>query len=124
MSLDPLHNMSVANTTENAAPIQEGFHALLPEQPKALELLFGCHLFDTLKETAQETTRGYRSSVEDAVEEYRRLIAIKAYVVDTNATKINPTPLSNSNALFHLIVEHILTDSNSGRAMACHDFEY
>ena len=41
----------------------------------------------------------YSIPAECVIEEFRRLVLIKAFVVDTDAKKISPTPLSKSYRL-------------------------
>lgn len=47
-----------------------------------------------LQVPAQNLTEQYKVTVNEAIEEFRHLLVIKIFVVDTEATKISPTPLS------------------------------
>lgn len=47
-----------------------------------------------LRSTAIITASVHELAVEDALEEFRRFIALKVFIADSNATKISPTPIS------------------------------
>lgn len=67
-----------------------------------------------MKTGAASASLTYGLSVEQAIEEFRRLILIKTFVMDVNATKISPTAMSKSP---HLIEPKL--NMNSGPYVAC-----
>jgi hypothetical protein len=66
--------------------------------------LFSKAFHDALETKADNCPRKYGVSAEEAVEEFRRLLAIKTWVVDVDAKKISPTPVSK----LHVFLCHLL----------------
>lgn len=60
----------------------------------AIAFLFSSEFSVAFQDVVEEIGRVYRVSREQAIEEFRRLLAIKTFTFDVNATKISPTPLS------------------------------
>ncbi|KAF2651102.1 hypothetical protein K491DRAFT_682473 [Lophiostoma macrostomum CBS 122681] len=61
---------------------------ILPKD--AVTFLFSTYFSKAL---SGEAANVYGVSSNDAIEEFRRLLAIKAFTVDVNADKISPTPI-------------------------------
>ena len=82
----------------------------MPDKPRGIQFLFSPAFSSAilvspyylknpktcanLKVTAEHVASTYKITQEEAIEEFRRLLAIKAFTMDENATKISPTPLS------------------------------
>jgi hypothetical protein len=70
------------------------YHQLLPKNPEGIAFLFSPPFFEALEVRAGRLAIKYQINIEDAIEELRRLLAIKAFTVDKDGNKISPTPLS------------------------------
>ncbi len=93
---------------------------MLPKNPEGIAFLFGSPFSEALQVPAERVALEYQITKEDAIEELRRLLVIKAFTVDKDANKISPTPLSTQNHPNHPS-HFMLTCENSGRTLArCH----
>jgi hypothetical protein len=72
---------------------------MLPENPEGIAFLFGTRFSEALQVPAMRVAIQYQITKEDAIEELRRLLIIKAFTADIDANKISPTPLSTHNHL-------------------------
>lgn len=63
---------------------------------QAISFLFSPAFSDALQEHAAHVRVVYNVATEKVIEEFRRLLAIKTFTSDVDATKISPTPLSKS----------------------------
>lgn len=70
------------------------YHHMLPKNPEGIAFLFDARFAEALRVPANRVAIEYQITREEGIEELRRLIAIKAFTVDKDATKISPTPLS------------------------------
>lgn len=60
----------------------------------AIDFIFEPRFSDSLRVTAERAAKTYNVTPSEAIEEFRRLLAIKTLVFDIDAVKISPTPLS------------------------------
>jgi len=101
---EPKTISTIPNTTINVPDaVFRVYQNMLPDNPEGIAFLFSSHLSEAVQVTAARIAIQYNITKEEAIEEFRRLIVIKAFTVDVKATKISPTPLSkqnNSNPLF------------------------
>jgi hypothetical protein len=67
---------------------------MLPKTPEGRTFLFSPRFSEGLQLPAERVAIRYQVTKAQAIEEFRRLIAIKTFTVDEDATKISPTPLS------------------------------
>jgi hypothetical protein len=89
------HTMSVAATAINVPnAILQVYQHMLPKNPEGIAFLFGSPFSEALQVPAERVATEYQITKEDAIEELRRLLVIKAFTVDKDANKISPTPLS------------------------------
>jgi hypothetical protein len=94
--------MSVAVTTIGVPnAILQVYQHMLPNNPEGIAFLFDFPFSKALQVTAERVAIQYQITKEDAIEELRRLLVIKAFTVDKDANKISPTPLSTQNYLNH-----------------------
>lgn len=70
------------------------YHQMLPKNPEGVNFLFNSSFADALEIPAKRLAKEYCITEDEAIEEFRRLVAIKTFTVDQDATKISPTPLS------------------------------
>lgn len=70
------------------------YQQLLSNNFKGAVFLFDSRFREGLQDGLDKLSSEYELDVESAVEELRRFFVIKAFTVDTYATKISPTPLS------------------------------
>ena len=70
------------------------YEQLLPKPESGIKFLFDPTFASTLKSTASRLAAEYRIKEDEAIEEVRRLFAMKAFTSDEKASKISPTPLS------------------------------
>lgn len=68
----------------------------------AVVFIFSKSFHDALRDKANNCPRIHGVSAEKAIEEFRRLLAIKTWTVDFDATKISPTPISKFHSEYHL----------------------
>jgi hypothetical protein len=87
------HTTNIPNTV---LPVYEH---MLPENPEGIAFLFGTRFSEALQVPAMRVAIQYQITKEDAIEELRRLLMIKAFTADIDANKISPTPLSTHNLL-------------------------
>jgi hypothetical protein len=87
--------MSVAATTINVPDaILKVYQHMLPNNPEGIAFLFDSAFSKAFQAPAERVATRYRVTKEEAIEEFRRLLVIKAFTVDKEANKISPTPLS------------------------------
>jgi len=66
---------------------------LLPST--AISFLFSDRFHHALKTAAEKIAKTYNTkTAEDVIEEFRRMIALKVFVCDTNGEKMKPTEMS------------------------------
>ena len=80
---------------------RESYCKALPNNAKGIAFLFSSRFYDALQVPAQTVAFAFDTSVDSAIEEFRRLIAIKVFTTDKEAEIISPTPLSTRAYLFH-----------------------
>lgn len=98
--------MSVAaNTIDVPDAILRVYQQMLPKSPEGIEFLFSARFSDALRVPAERVAIEYRITKDDAIEELRRLLVIKAFTADEDATKISPTPLSTQNIRIITLVD-------------------
>jgi hypothetical protein len=76
----------------------KAYQHILGSNLEAIAFLFSSAFGAALKVPAERVASDYHVTTEEAIEELRRLLAIKAFAVDTEATKISPTPLSTQTS--------------------------
>jgi hypothetical protein len=88
--------MPEANTNLNVPDdaVLKTYQQLLPENPEGITFLFHPQFSEALDAPAQLVATECGITKENAIEELRRLLAIKTFAKDELATKISPTPLS------------------------------
>jgi hypothetical protein len=87
--------MSAVATLVNVPDaVLQVYQQLLPKNPEGIAFLFSPSFFEALEVRAERLAIRYQINIEDAIEELRRLLAIKAFTVDKDGNKISPTPLS------------------------------
>jgi hypothetical protein len=100
--LAPTPKMSTANTTFNIpSSVLKTYQQLLPENPQGIAFLFNAQFSEALDAAAKRVASEYMIAKGSAIEEFRRLLAIKVFTVDKFATKISPTPLSKQKEPLH-----------------------
>jgi len=67
---------------------------MLPKHADGIAFLFGSAFSEALQAPAERAAVLFQVTEEEAIEEFRRLLAIKTFKVDEDATNISPTPLS------------------------------
>lgn len=93
---------------------------MLSDNQDSIAFLFDSRFAEAFRVPAERVAIEYRITKDEAIVEFRRLLAIKVFTVDEKATKISPTPLSTQHHLYHLSY-FMLTCANSGRTLAlCH----
>lgn len=70
------------------------YQRFLPNNLEGIGFLFGQRLSDAIQVPAERVADEYNITKEDAIEELRRLLAIKTFTNDNDGIKISPTPLS------------------------------
>ncbi|KUJ11530.1 ubiquitin-domain-containing protein [Mollisia scopiformis] len=92
--------MSVAamNASPAATVVPPIYRQIVLNKAEAVAFLFGSRFSDALQVPAERAAMLYRTTGALAIEEFRRLLAIKMFTVDTDADKISPTPLSQSSS--------------------------
>ncbi|KAL5385215.1 hypothetical protein PMIN02_008943 [Paraphaeosphaeria minitans] len=94
--------------SNNTAPIADngipGAHPAYKDMLSrdAIVFIFSEAFHDALRDKANDCPRKHGVSAAKAIEEFRRLIAIKTWAVDIDATKISPTPIMDH--LWHAAV--------------------
>jgi hypothetical protein len=87
--------MSPATATPSVPQaVLQVYQQMLPKNHEGIEFLFDERFSQALQVPAERVATAYNISKEDAIEELRRLLVIKAFTVDKDANKISPTPLS------------------------------
>ncbi|PMD45493.1 hypothetical protein L207DRAFT_629947 [Hyaloscypha variabilis F] len=71
----------------------QAYRHLLPKSREGIAFLFSSTFSDALQAPAERAATLHEVTREQAIEELRRLLAIKVFTVDEDATKISPTPL-------------------------------
>ena len=95
LSDDPQEPAKISCTMPNIpAPLLQIYQQMLPSNPAAIKYLYSSDFAEALDETAFNIAAECRITKEQALEEFRRFIAIKMFTVDDDATKISPTPIS------------------------------
>ena len=94
-----ISNESVSTSTSNPVALDlsyapQGYHQLLHGRPQAIAFLFGDIFANTLLVAVDEVATKYQVDWLSAIEEFRRLLALKVFAEDHDAQKISPTPLS------------------------------
>ena len=74
--------------------VRQIYQQLLPNNPRGIEFIFSPAFAKALRVPAERASLSYGVTTQQASEELRRLLTIKAFVADEEATKIGPTPLS------------------------------
>lgn len=101
----PVSDMAVASTSKTTIVPHRVFSVyrqMLLDRPEGIAFLFSPRFFETLQATAENVADEYMITLEEAIEEFRRLVAMKTFADDQYATKISPSPLSKSHNLrFH-----------------------
>lgn len=91
----PVPQIVTDNTSKKEfARISSHYRKILPGKPKGVAFLFSPYFWETLLDSAVKAASEYMVTWEEAIEEFRRLIAIKTISQDQYATIISPTPLS------------------------------
>lgn len=75
------------------------YQRILPNNHEGITFLFSEAFSNAISVPAKQVAKQYQITAETAMEEFRRLLAIKAFTGDKYATKISPTPLSKENPL-------------------------
>jgi len=70
------------------------YNVLLSGHPEGIAFLFSPRFSNALYGSAGRLAVEYNITSDQAIEELRRLLAIKVSAEDNNAEKISPTPLS------------------------------
>jgi hypothetical protein len=99
--------MSLSHTTIVPNTVLPVYQHMLPKNPEGIAFLFGTRFSEALQVPAERVAIQYQITKEDAIEELRRLLIIKAFTADVDANKISPTPLSMRNHLDPLSLTHI-----------------
>ncbi|RDW60196.1 hypothetical protein BP5796_11802 [Coleophoma crateriformis] len=101
------------------AMIHPVYKTLLAHAPNGINFLFSTQLYDMLKGTASQDhiARIYNVTIERAVEELRRLLAIKTFMRDYDADKISPTPLMDH--MWHATILDTRLYSDLQKALEC-----
>ncbi|RDW84380.1 hypothetical protein BP6252_01970 [Coleophoma cylindrospora] len=101
------------------AMIHPVYKTLLAHAPNSIEFLFSTRLYDVLKESASQDriTRTFNVTIERAVEELRRLLAIKTFMRDHDADKTSPTPLMRH--MWHTAILDTRLYSDLQKALEC-----
>jgi hypothetical protein len=87
--------MSTTATAINVPDaVLQAYQHMLPKNPEGIAFLFGSRFSDAIQGPSQRVAIISQVSKEEAIEEFRRLLAIKMFTVDEDASKISPTPLS------------------------------
>jgi len=90
--------ISSATTRANIPDeLREIYQQLLPNSPNGIAFLFSPDFSTALNVPAERAASSYGVTKEQAIEELHRLLALKAFMADHDATKISPTPLSTMN---------------------------
>jgi hypothetical protein len=104
------HKESNASKTTSTMPsvrsatIKQAYQRMLPDRPQGVSFLFTPRFTRVLQQAAESVAIEYQITKEDALEEFRRMLVIKAFIVDTDATKIGPTPLSKPVRLLIFLI--------------------
>lgn len=101
--LTPSTSRQVQDINNENHHIPPVYQQLLPDNPQGAAFLFGPRLLEALEEPLEQLTNQYDLTAETAIEELRRLLAIKTYTADRHATKISPTPLSKEVSLIQFV---------------------
>ena len=89
-----LTKSAAPTTIYNDRTLLQTYQNMLPKTPEGRTFLFGPRFSEALQVPAERVAIRYQVTKAQAIEEFRRLIAIKTFMVDEDATKISPTPLS------------------------------
>jgi len=81
-------------TIYNDRTALQTYQNMLPKNPEGRTFLFSPRFSEALQVPAERVAIRYQVTKAQAIEEFRRLIAIKTFMVDEDATKTSPTPLS------------------------------
>ncbi|KAL2070290.1 hypothetical protein VTL71DRAFT_13316 [Oculimacula yallundae] len=73
---------------------RKSYKHLLPNPDTGIDFLYSDSLSTVLKETSVRVAAEYGITEEEALEEFRRFMAIKAFTSDEKAKKVSPTALS------------------------------
>jgi hypothetical protein len=73
------------------------YEHMLPKSPEGRAFLFSPRFSGGLQVPAERIAIRYQVTNAEAIEEFRRLIAIKTFTVDEDATKISHTPIRTQN---------------------------
>lgn len=107
-SQNNLQAQTMASSAVNVpTALLEVYEYLLPNNSKAICFVFGSRLSDVLQAPAEHVATVYSVTKEDAVEEFKRLMAIKTYMVDDQSDNLSPTPLSMPS------IDHFLVHANT-----------
>jgi len=82
--------------------VLETYKFLLSSNTAGLIFLFSPAYINALKPTAERLVEEYGFGIEKVIDEFRRLLAIKVFSFDGDATKISPTPLMDE--LWHAAI--------------------
>ena len=76
------------------------YQHMLPNNPKGIAFLFN-ESFSDAPDNVEDVAIAYHVHKDDAIEELRRLLVIKALTGDEDANEISPTPLSKKPETIH-----------------------
>ncbi|CZR60727.1 uncharacterized protein PAC_10623 [Phialocephala subalpina] len=93
---------AAAMTTNVPDAVIRVYQQMLPNNSEGIAFLFGSRFSDALRVPAERVAIQYHVTKDDAIEELRRLLVIKAFTADEDATKISPTPLMDE--LWHAAI--------------------
>ncbi len=95
-----LTKSAAPTTIYNDRTALQTYQLMLPKSPEGRTFLFSPRFSEALQVPAERVAIRYQVTKAQAIEEFRRLIAIKTFTVDEDATRISTTPLSIQT--FHL----------------------
>jgi hypothetical protein len=99
--------MSVPATAINVPDaVLQVYQSMLPQNLEGIAFLFSSRFSEALQVPAQRVAIPYQITEAEAIEELRRLLAIKVFTADEDANKISPTPLSMKYLLIIPLLLH------------------
>lgn len=87
---------SLEPTMHEYAKSRKDYLKLLPQNVSAVTWLFSSQFSEPLSDTARTIASSFNITAKEALEEFRRFIALKVFTNDVNAMIISPTPLSTT----------------------------
>lgn len=73
--------------------IHHAFHRLITNSPQSIAFLYGSRFTNAMKEAASNAAVLFNVTAAQAIEELRRLLALKVFARDDQGRKIGATPL-------------------------------